>query len=141
MQIIRGKQQELLLEHTLDIGTFQFYENILVGEFYEGVHVTFENASEPIKMAQEFYRNKPLVYISNRLHSYSMDPMAYRKASNMFPDFQGFAIVSTNKYRRMLISLEKIFISKPTAVFYELSAAFEWAEEVLHLQRGENQET
>ncbi len=136
MQIIGGKQQKLLLEHTFDIGKFQYYENIIVGEFYEGVHVTFENAIEPITMAKELYRNnEPLVYVSHRLHSYSMDPMGYRKTMNMFPNFHGFAIVSTNKYRRMLVSLEKLFIPKPTAVFYELSAAFDWAEQLLARDR------
>ncbi len=139
MEIIEGKQQKLLLEHTFDIGKFQFYTNMVVGEFYEGVHVTFENAIEPINMAHELYRNnEPLVYVSHRLHSYSMDPMGYRKTVSMFPNFLGFAIVSTNKYRRMLVSLEKIFIHRPTAVFYELNEAFDWAEEVLEANKTDH---
>lgn len=120
-------------EKTFSVGRFMFYPNYIVGEFNEGVHVTKKNCIEPLRMAQEMYGTEiPLVYISHRLHSYSMDPVGYKEVSEMFPNFKGFAIVSENRYRRMLAKLEKLFIKKPIAVFYDLDNAFVWSESILN---------
>ena len=125
-------RQKFIVEHKLDIGKFVFYTNIVVGEFYEGVHVTKENATEPIQIALQIYGDKePIVYISHRLHSYSMDPVGYGEVVKMFPNFIGFAIVSQNRYRRMLANIEKLFIKKPIGVFYDMESAFDWAEGLL----------
>ncbi|MGB5553131.1 MAG: hypothetical protein WBM83_00635 [Flavobacteriaceae bacterium] len=132
METSPGIKQTLLIEHKLDIGKFMFYTNVVVGEFYEGVHVTKENAIEPIKLSQQIYGStKPIVYVSHRLNSYSMDPVGYAEVVKMFPNFIGFAIVSHNKYRRMLASLEKLFIKKPVSVFHDMADAFLWAENQL----------
>lgn len=132
MHTLTQKKQELIVEHHLDIGKFSFYPKFLVSEFAEGVHVTKANALQLIQLAQKIYGDKrPFIYMSHRLHSYSMDPIGYGEVVNMFPNFRGFAIVSQNRYRRMLANLEKLFIKKPIAVFYTLEDAFVWAEELL----------
>ena len=130
-------RQKFIVEHKLDIGKFLFYENIVVGEFYEGVHVTKKNAIEPIQIALRLYGGSvPIVYISHRLHSYSMDPVGYGEIVKMFRNFIGFAIVSQNRYRRMLASIEKLFIKKPIGVFYDMEAAFVWADGLLEKETG-----
>jgi len=130
-------KQKLIVEHELDIGKFMFYTNVVVGEFYEGVHVTKNNAIEPIQIASQLYgSSEPIVYISHRLNSYSMDPVGYGEVVKMFPNFIGFAIVSQNRYRRMLVSIEKLFIKKPIGVFYDLEAAFSWADGLLEKEVG-----
>ena len=117
-----------LAEHDLDVGRFVFYPNIVVGEFKEGIHVTFENAAFPIQVAQmTFGSETPLVYISHRLHSYSMDPTGYRDVVALFPNFKAFVVVAKNKRRRMLAHLERFFIKKPIRVFDNLESAIEWA--------------
>ncbi len=109
-----------------------FYPNIIVGEFVEGAHVTKQNAIEPIMIAKQIYGDlEPIVYISHRRFSYSMDPVGYGEVVKMFPNFTGFAIVSQKKYMRMLAALEKLFIKKPLKVFYDLDSAFIWADELL----------
>jgi len=121
-----------IAEHNLEVGRFIFYPNVLVVEFNEGVHVTFENSAFPIQVALQIYgSDKPIVYISHRLHSYSMDPMGYREVVELFPNFKGFAIVAQNKRRRMLAHLERLFIKKPICVFDNLESAMLWAEEIV----------
>ncbi|WP_273568921.1 hypothetical protein [Maribacter halichondriae] len=132
METSPGIKQKLIIEHELDIGRFLFYTNIVVGEFYEGVHVTKENAIEPIQLAQQIYgTTEPIVYVSHRLNSYSMDPVGYGEVVKMFPNFIGFAIVSQNRYRRMLASIEKLFIKKPIGVFHDMESAFNWSQDLL----------
>jgi len=132
MKTTTGKKQRLLAEHHLEIGSFWFYPNIVVGEFTEGVHVTKANAMLPFQLAQKVYGDgRPFIYISHRLNSYSMDPVGCGEVVGMFHDIRGIAIVSKNKYRRMLAVLEKRFIKKPMAVFHTLEDAFIWSGELL----------
>lgn len=121
--------------HDLDIGKFTIYPNIIVSEFKEGVHVDFENAAYAIQLAQiAFGTENPVIYISHRSNSYSWNPLQYREVVDLFPNFIAFAIVSQNKRRRMVALLEKLLIKKPIAVFDNMDAAIEWAEELLAIK-------
>lgn len=121
-------EQKLIVEHKLDIGRFRFYPNIVVGEVNEGVHVTFESAVLPLQIAEQIYGDyKPVVYISNRLNSYSINPIGYYEAVKLFPNLAAFAIVGKNKKIKMLANLEKLFLKKPIRVYNDLDSAFDWA--------------
>lgn len=124
--------QKPIVEHTFDIGQFVYYPNIVVGVVNEGLHVTFETAVYPLQAGEQLYGNdKPFVYISHRLHSYSIDPIGYLEAVKLFPNLKAFAIVAKNKRQRMLAHLERLFMKKPIKVFDDLESAFAWAEELL----------
>ena len=132
MEITPSIRQKFIVEHKLEIGKFLFYDNVMISEFYEGIHVTQENASEVILLTKKIYGNyKPFVYISYRKNSYSMDTMGYAEVSSMFPNLKGLVVVSQNKYRRMLASFEKIFIKTRIEVFDNMDSAFFWAEKLL----------
>ncbi len=121
-----------VVEHTLDIGRFVYYPNIVVGEINEGVHVTMETVARPLQIGADIYGMcTPFVYISHRLHSYSIDPIGYYEAVKRFPNFVAYGIVAKNQRRRMLAHLERLFMKKPIRVFDDLENAFAWADEVL----------
>lgn len=129
--VVQAKRTPLV-QHRLDVGQFTFYPNIVIGEFSEGVHVTFENASFPIQIATQLYGvNQPVVYLSHRIHSYSMDPMAYKEIVELFPNLLALGIVAQNKRSRMLANLERLFLKKPIRVFSNLEEALVWAESCL----------
>ena len=132
MSTIIRTAQTPIAEHNLDVGRFTFYKNIIVGEFSEGVHVTFENAAIPIQIATQLYgAENPIIYISHRKNSYSMDPVGYKDVVELFPNFRAFGIVAQNKRRRMIANLERLFIKKPIRVFDNLESALSWATEFL----------
>ncbi|MEO1010467.1 MAG: hypothetical protein AAFX53_04125 [Bacteroidota bacterium] len=125
-------RNKLIKEYVGEIGRFRYYEHIVVGEIEKGIHVTFEKAVVPLQIGEQIYgTEKPFVYISHRLNSYSMDPIGYRDAIKLFPNFKGFAIVAQSNRRRMLAHLEKAFMKKPIGVFDNLQSAFFWAEKLL----------
>ncbi|MEM9141940.1 MAG: hypothetical protein AAGA86_03060 [Bacteroidota bacterium] len=125
-------KNKLLKEHFSEIGCFQFYEDIIVEHIAQGVHVTFENAVEVIQIGERIYgTEKPFVYISHRLNSYSMDPIGYKDAVQLFPNFKGLAVVAHSNRKRMLAQLEKAFMKRPMGVFDNLQSAFFWAEKLL----------
>jgi len=120
---IRTKQTPIV-EHSLDIARIIFYPNIVIAEIKEGTHVTFENASFPMQITTEFYgADKPFVYISHRLHSYSIDPIGFREVAALFPNLKALGIVEKKRRKRMLANLERLFLKKPIRVFDNLEDA------------------
>jgi len=131
-QLLVKDNRKPLVEKTFGVGHFKCYHNVIVGIFNEGAHVSLENVAEPIKFLKRTYGDKePIVYVSLREHSYSMDPVGYQEILKKFPNFVGYAIVSGNRYSRVIANLEKLFIKKPIEVFYDLDEAFEWAKTIV----------
>lgn len=121
-----------IVTHDLEIGRFTYYKNVVVAEYKEDANATFENSVYAIQVALEIYGNDvPVVYISHRKYSYSVNPLNYKEIIDMFPNFVGFAVVSENKRRRMMARLEKLFIKKPIRVFSELDEGLLWAENLV----------
>lgn len=132
MGAIKHTKQQAILEHNLETARFVFYQNMAVVEGHEGTHVTFEKVNNVLKVAEEVYGNDiPFVYISHRIHSYSIDPIGYYKAIKSFPNLKAFAIVSPNKRTKMTANLERLFVAKPIRVFDDLNSAMLWAEEII----------
>lgn len=132
MNTIADLKQQPVAEHKLDLGRFVFYKNISISEVSEGTHVTFEKVADMLRIAENVYGNDtPFVYISNRIHSYSIDPLGYYEAIKLFPNLKAYAIVSQNNRRRTLAVLEKLFMKKPIRVFDDLEKAYEWAEQII----------
>ena len=132
MKTTTGLRQRLIAEHHLEFGNFRFYPNIMVCEFTEGIHVSKGNALETIQLAQKVFGDEiPFISISNRLNSYSIDPVGYGEVATVFPNFRGMAIVSQSKYRQMLNALQKYFFKKPIGLFHTLEGAFVWSYELL----------
>lgn len=125
-------KREIITTLETDIGRFDYYANMVVAEVKEGVHVTVDGGIEPLQAgAQVFGYGVNFVYISHRVNSYSIDPTGYYEAASMFPNFKALVIVATNKRRRMLANLERLFMKRPVYVFDNLETAMKWAEEYL----------
>lgn len=123
--------QKLIVQHNLEIGTFKFYKNIMLGEINEGMHVDFNSTLVPIQLCHQIYKQAPIIYISNRINSYSIDPVSFYEAIQIIPNLIGFAIVTQNQRRQTLACLEKLFMQKPIDVFAEMADAFTWGTNLL----------
>ena len=128
--------ENAIATHNLNLGRFIFYPNLIVGEFAEGVHVTFDNAALLIQMATQVYGSEePIVYIWHRINSYSANLVAYKEVLELFPNFKAMAVVSQNRRRRMLANLERLFIKSPLRVFDTMDDAVKWAQAILQQSR------
>lgn len=122
----------LLKKHVLEIGELYFYENYVVSEIKTGVAVSFESASELLRLTKIHFGNKtPFVYISNRKNSYSFNPTAHYKTVPSFPNLKGFASVVYDDMNEDIAELEKSFLNKPVSVFSNLEDAILWAETMI----------
>ena len=87
---MHGLKETLIKKYDLDIGSFYFYRNFVIGEIKEGIITTHENSKELFKLGKEYYGlTTPFVYISNRVNSYSFDPTGHYKSMKIFPNLKG----------------------------------------------------
>ena len=121
-----------LAEHRLAIGTFRFYHNLVIGRIDEGQQVTLDSALPVIAIGIEFYnRKRPAVYLSDRQHSYSMDPTLHLEAHKLFPFLLGYGVVAYNDINRRVAELEQQFVPCPSGIFDSMDAGLAWTMQLI----------
>ncbi|OIQ23749.1 hypothetical protein [Lacinutrix sp. MedPE-SW] len=121
-----------LPNHTITLAfvDISFFENYFIGSFKEGELVTKEKTETITKLALDFYKSKPFVYISNRVNSYAVDPSIYRYILSV-KNLAGFAVVSKNTIALNNAKFEKLFFKKPFETFKTIDEAIQWKNMLL----------
>ncbi|WP_179338412.1 hypothetical protein [Winogradskyella ludwigii] len=116
---------------TFDFCSMTIYDNYVITVINEGVVITLEHNETLLKVAESYFSNKPFVYISNRINSYSVDPKVYFKTEQI-PTIKGLAVVTNNYQVKVNAKIEKMFFNKPFEIFTELEDAVAWANEMTY---------
>jgi len=128
----KDSNRKLIKRHDLEVGSFYFYSNYMVAEIKEGIAFDYENATEMLHLAKEYFNNKtPFVYITNRVNSYSFNPTAHFKTAAMFPNLRGYATVTYDTINHEIAQMEETFMNRPVGNFKILEDAVTWAEELI----------
>jgi hypothetical protein len=99
----------------------------------EGVTVNFDNILPVfLKCLQHYTVSTPLVYISDRVNSYSFDPTLHIEAKDIFANLKGYGVVVYDDMNLRIAQLEQGFISWPLHIFRSLEDATTWANQLLH---------
>lgn len=114
-------------EIKLDFGKITFDDNILIAELNEGILLDVEKNRKLLEIARKTFNNRPYGYISNRVHSYGVNPMVYIESAGT-PTLKAIAVVSTNPLCRQNAILERQFYkgSNCFEVFNTLEEAINW---------------
>lgn len=110
----------------MKIGDFHFFENIIIAEFKEGSHVTFNKFKEIVELKNETHIGMPQAFISNRIYSYSVDLMDILSNSKNLKFLSAYVIVSYNHLTNKVIELEDAYFSFPRKKFKTLEEAVTW---------------
>ena len=113
-----------------DFGHFYFFDGFIISEIKEGVLFDWEKAKKVIDKAYAHYGDDPnLVYISNRIYSYSVVPQDWLKFfSNKHP-LKAMAVVAENKTSVINLMMEKLFFFSRVKKFDNLESAIKWAKD------------
>ena len=114
---------------TFHFGTVSVFSNRILVVMNEGISITTDFNDVLQDIATTYFKNKNFVYITHRLHSYSVDPNIYIKTSQI-KNLIGFAVVVSHETVRDNTSLEKIFLTKPFKRFEDLDSAIHWANTI-----------
>ncbi len=117
------------LKRTLEteIGMVYFYGNVVIVEAKEGIVLSYKTGFSVLLNGLSLLGTKPWVYISNRIHSYSIKPMDY-KYLNKVPTLKAVGIVNYMEAGHLNAELESKFCKKPFKVFDNLQEAAIWAK-------------
>jgi hypothetical protein len=109
-----------------DFCILKFYDKYVISIINEGVIVTKEISDKISEAAINYYQGKPFVYITHRIHSYTVDPNIFLDVSKI-KNLAGFVVVSDSKSSIKNAILEKIFLNKPYQIFSSLEDGILWA--------------
>ena len=126
---ITGK--ELKKVYNFDEGNLYFYNDLIIGEVHQGVHISFETLKSYFEFVKENYSG-PFSYISYRKNSYSIDPRIYA----MLPENgspKGIAFVTNQKFSTLNARVEKALYKGRCELFTTLNAAVNWLDTLVPL--------
>lgn len=133
MRIIDSPFYEKVIEkHHLTIGDFYFFENLLVSEVKEGIHLDESNTNTLLKITNSFFKNKPFGHVANRINRYSVSPLDFANYCKALIKVESFTtIIYNNYFDEMNIEIEKHFLKKPYYVANNLDDAFLWNKQII----------
>ena len=126
--ILPVQDTQFIADHELDFGRFRFYKNLVIGEIFEGAKMDFDKALPLLAIAALYYSEEnPVVYLSDRKTSYSLDPTMHREIFKLFPFFLGYGVIAYNDLNFKVAGLEQRFLLCPSGVFRSMDEALAWA--------------
>lgn len=130
MQPISAIPQPYRACETIDLGTFYFYENYLLGQLNEGALLNIESSRDLVALTEKYFENRDYAYISFRSNSYSLDPAIYQHL-NKLPNLKGIAIIHAKPFGFESWKIEKKFFQKPMEVFDSILEALQWIDSLI----------
>jgi hypothetical protein len=112
------------------IATVYFYNNLVIVEANEGAVVSYKSSFEMLLKGIQIMKTRPVVYIANRIHSYSVNPTDF-KYLEAIPTLKGIAVVHNTEESKVNASYESNFFNKPIQSFGSLEDAYYWAQNLL----------
>jgi len=106
--------------------TISVHKRVAIIEIAEGTSISYVNGHQTLKRLLSVIGDKPWVYISNRVNSYSLDPNDYTHL-NQISTLKGIGVIQYEKSIKTALELEKMFIKNPFKTFDDLDSAIEWA--------------
>ena len=121
----------MIKEYINGLGEFEFFEGYFIGRINVGVDAGSHFVDALSELIHKHYHGKPVIYISDRINSYSLDPVAtidLIERNNI--RFAG-VVVYTQQQEKMY-SFEEHFIDGITMCnFVSLDAALCWSKQKL----------
>ncbi len=129
--VVNSVNKSFIEKYEIEIGTFYFYKNFVVGEVDSGADLNFESGKELYDLLEIHFKNTiPYVYISNRINSYSFKPTRLYNVDKNFPNLKGYGIVIYDPTNKTIAQLEETFTDMPTQIFDNLEDAICWAKRI-----------
>lgn len=111
----------------LPIGKYDFYENLVVSEYNEGITLDFEACRDLFFLIdRHFGDHKPYGILSNRVNSFSVIPTDYNLLKNHHYNMKAIAVVSNLENAKINVTIEQQFCPKPMDLFSNVPDAMDW---------------
>lgn len=125
--------KDAIHEFSYSYGTYYLFDTFIVAEINEGITYTWEEHAQPIveRLAHLYdQKGENIVYISNRIHLYSVKPSDWIKFFTNNYKLRGYAIVSYSSRGLLNSLIEKLFMRNSFQSFDNLKDAIVWAKKL-----------
>lgn len=106
------------------------FDAFLVCQIREGMEIHPEHNQKLNEIIQRHFTGKNIVYISNRVNSYSVDPLTYVETEKI-PNLIAIAMVTETPIMKQNAEYERNFFDKPYEIFDSLSEAIQWVHNII----------
>jgi hypothetical protein len=114
----------------IDFAKITIDHQLMIVEVNKGEHLTPTHHELLEEVARIYFGDTPFIYITHRKNSYSVDPVIYKKTSQI-KNLLGFAVVADVPLAKANAEVEKLFLNKPFEIFQTLEDALNWAKTLL----------
>ena len=115
----------------LEFTTLHFYEDYVISQPKEGIVIRRKEITDIVKVCSDHYKKKKFVYLSYRIHKFSVDPMVYIKLKDL-NNLVGIGVVSRKASSLNTAVFESNFTETPYAIFLDIEKAQEWVKSIVH---------
>ncbi|MEQ3664804.1 MULTISPECIES: hypothetical protein [unclassified Olleya] len=118
--------------HYYDIGNAEIYvfDDFLIKQVKEGAFISDDDTELFVEIIEKHFKNKNFAFISNRVASYSVNPLVYN-AANKIPNLVAFAVITNDEKMRETSRFENKFHNKPFELFENLSDTILWTSKII----------
>lgn len=120
----------------LEFSHLEFFENYVISRLKEDVVFDLEKLHKLVDTCNDFYGERPYVYISKREYNYNVNPTIYFNLDKL-KNLCGIAIVSQRSSSLNMAHFEKNFVQVPFEIFLEFDEAIEWANEKVKIKKAD----
>lgn len=106
------------------------FDEFLICQVREGAEIQPDHNIQLNEIIQKHFSEKKLAYISNRINSYSVDPLTY-VGTEKIPNLVAIAMIPQTGIMRRSAEFESDFYDKPYEIFNNLSDAIAWVHSIL----------
>ncbi len=121
--------------YNLKVSEVFIFDDFLINQIKEGAIIKSHHNDELKTLIHKHFNDRNIAYISNRVMSYSVDPMTY-KETEQIPNLVAMAIIPKTKAMRNSAKYERQFYKKPYQIFDNLSAAIIWVHNIIALKNN-----
>lgn len=116
-----------------NFGVFYYFDKVVISEMKDGIVFDWEMAEKAVLAAQEIFgENSSIVYISNRINRYTVDPLNWIKFYKNRHQLTHYAVVGQTKGSFASLVMERMFFKNSIIQFQDLDKAILWALEKLN---------
>ncbi|TYB79690.1 hypothetical protein [Bizionia myxarmorum] len=109
---------------------FFVFDDFLICQVKEGMEIQPGHNESLEEVIQKHFQGKNIGYISNRVKSYSVDPLIYVETEKI-PNLLAIAMIPETEIMRSNAEFEKNFYDKPYEIFDNLSNAIAWVHGIV----------
>lgn len=116
--------------YNLDDSEVFIFDRFIINQIKESVVIEPHHNDLFNDIVQEYFSGKSMIYISNRVKSYSVNPLIYPEAEKI-PNLIAIAIIPKTALMKRNAEYEQQFFDKPYEIFDNLSDAIVWVDKII----------